>query len=501
MRYKSIFITALLGLFTAIEGLAYDGTGMWTYEEQDPSNTCGFIYTAESGEVGILQDGSGFLIVGDDFSTYGTVNGNTYTYSDVFCLGEDDPDYIVQSVTLVLSSATAGTGTVNWNYYTGTYPTGNFVCSGSHQLIISKQTQAAPFYDATGKWNFTQTGGKRSGYFTVSQTGNKITAVDDLGAQYSGFVNGTEYTVVRSYLESGGRTTDWYLITLTSETEGGGNGTYVWDDDCDDSSGTWSITVAKEVYTITATATAGGTISPSGAITLDSGASQEFQINADFGFVIADVLVDGSSIGAVSSHPFNGVAQDHTIHAVFQLDAEACESIETQDFEGGVVPPNGWKLQTTNQSYTWQIHSLLPHAGSYGAEVLRDPAFSLQDEILLSQKFHVTEAILHFWSFGSLDWCRDTFDNCDLEIWIVVGEWDAGAGDDIYVGKADDDWVETWVWADSSFNLTPLLPGGPVRIAFRYIGTEGAQIAIDDVRICSDKSGIKNPPFLLLLLE
>ena len=65
------------------------------------------------------------------------------------------------------------------------------------------------------------------------------------------------------------------------------------------------------------------------------------------------------------------------------------------------------------------------------------------------------------------------------------------------VGKADDDWVSDWKWAASSFNLTPLLPGGPVRIGFRYTGNDGAQIVIDDVQI----KPVAAMPFLFLLLE
>ncbi len=54
----------------------------------------------------------------------------------------------------------------------------------------------------------------------------------------------------------------------------------------------------------------------------------------------------------------------------------------------------------------------------------------------------ISTGTLDFWSQGSVYWCRDTNDNCDLNIWIVIDEWDGGAVNDIYVGKADDDWPE-----------------------------------------------------------
>ncbi len=82
-------------------------------------------------------------------------------------------------------------------------------------------------------------------------------------------------------------------------------------------------------------------------------------------------------------------------------------------------------------------------------------------------------------------WCRDTKDNCDLKVWIVVG--DVGGADDIYLGEADSDWPSSWVWSQSTYNLTSLLPGGTVRIGFEYVGNDGAQILLDDITL--DGSG------------
>jgi hypothetical protein len=72
-------------------------------------------------------------------------------------------------------------------------------------------------------------------------------------------------------------------------------------------------------FTITATAGTGGSISPSGAVTVNCGANQAFTITADPGYAIADVLVDGTSIGATSGHTFENVTANHTIHATFAL--------------------------------------------------------------------------------------------------------------------------------------------------------------------------------------
>ena len=74
---------------------------------------------------------------------------------------------------------------------------------------------------------------------------------------------------------------------------------------------------AGPTHTITASAGAGGSISPSGAISVMDGGNKTFVISRNFGYSIADVLVDGTSVGAVSSYTFTGVAADRTIAVTF----------------------------------------------------------------------------------------------------------------------------------------------------------------------------------------
>ena len=502
MKFKLLIIAALLYLLMPAYGFAYDGTGIWNFTEYNASNNCGMIYTPESGEVGVLQDGSIFYIIGDDWSGQGTVSGSTYTVNDSWC---EDSGTVSETITMTLTSNTAGSGSVSW-----TYTEGGYSCTGGHQFTLSRQSQAAPLYDATGKWNFTQSGlvdncsdfptPPASGWLQVTQTSNKITAVDNLGHNYKGFVNGNKYAVMRSYLADGGRTTEWGIVTLSSATQGSGQMGFVWDDNCTECWGEWNISMTKEVasssYTIIAGALAGGSISPSGVVSVDSGGAQQFQITPVPGYLIDGILVDGSLVGASSSYTFTNVTDDHIIFAFFRLDTAACESLIQHDFNTGVVPPSGWQLLTTNQNNTWEPYQFSTE--DYSAFVNYD-SYNQQDEVLLSPQLNIREGILDFWSAGDPDWCYGTTDNCDLEIWIVVGSWDAGAGDDILVGTADDDWID-YDWWPSSFNLTSLLPGKPFRIGFRYKGMNGNAVYLDDIQICSDKPAV-SLPFLTLLLE
>ena len=70
-------------------------------------------------------------------------------------------------------------------------------------------------------------------------------------------------------------------------------------------------------HTIRASAGANGTISPVGWTSVGEGGEQTFTITPDTGYAVAKVLVDGRSVGAVSSYTFRNVTQDHTIEAVF----------------------------------------------------------------------------------------------------------------------------------------------------------------------------------------
>jgi len=74
---------------------------------------------------------------------------------------------------------------------------------------------------------------------------------------------------------------------------------------------------APTTYTITATAGTGGSISPSGSTSVTEGNSKTYTIAANTGYKIADVKVDGSSIGASSTYTFSGVSSSHSISATF----------------------------------------------------------------------------------------------------------------------------------------------------------------------------------------
>lgn len=100
-----------------------------------------------------------------------------------------------------------------------------------------------------------------------------------------------------------------YTITFTytkNNTSGGGSS---------GGGGGGSSTVSS--YTIKASAGNGGIISPSGNVSVKRGDDQTFSINPINGYRISDVIVDGKSVGAVSTYTFDSVKANHTIQVKF----------------------------------------------------------------------------------------------------------------------------------------------------------------------------------------
>ena len=95
-------------------------------------------------------------------------------------------------------------------------------------------------------------------------------------------------------------------------------------------------TEEDEIYTITASAGSHGSISPSGSVTVNQGSDKSFTITPDTGYQIDDVLVDGSSKGAVSSYTFTNVTEDHTIYATFIIEENGIYDLRD------IGPAGGW---------------------------------------------------------------------------------------------------------------------------------------------------------------
>ena len=122
-------------------------------------------------------------------------------------------------------------------------------------------------------------------------------------------------------------------------------------------------------YTITASAGVNGSVTPSGVVTVNSGASQSFTIAADAGYHVADVLVDGVTVGAVGSYDFTDVTANHTISATFADDATEPYTITASAGANGSVMPLGIVAVNPGASQSFTIAA---NAGYHVADVLVD---------------------------------------------------------------------------------------------------------------------------------
>jgi hypothetical protein len=68
---------------------------------------------------------------------------------------------------------------------------------------------------------------------------------------------------------------------------------------------------------ISSSAGSGGTITPSGNISVDYGSSRSFEITPNQGYNIADVRIDHVSAGRVTEHTFRNITTGHSIYATF----------------------------------------------------------------------------------------------------------------------------------------------------------------------------------------
>jgi len=122
-------------------------------------------------------------------------------------------------------------------------------------------------------------------------------------------------------------------------------------------------------YTITSSATEGGTISPLGEILVTEEASQSFTIIPDEEYIISEVLVDGESAGPLDTYTFTDIQADHTISAFFvqesQPPAPVTPSVTSYTITatagtGGSIDPEGSVKVTKGNDKSFTITALTP---------------------------------------------------------------------------------------------------------------------------------------------
>lgn len=131
-----------------------------------------------------------------------------------------------------------------------------------------------------------------------------------------------------------------------------------------------SISTAPTQYTIEASAGSNGSISPNGNVVVNEGENQVFTIVANEGYQIADVLVDGSSVGNVASYTFEEVSDNHTIAASF----ESSNSIDEVAQQLYSIYPNPANSSITIEGNNLERISIYNIVGKLVDEIIIDGA-------------------------------------------------------------------------------------------------------------------------------
>ena len=104
-------------------------------------------------------------------------------------------------------------------------------------------------------------------------------------------------------------------------------------------------------YTMTISAGTGGSIAPSGTVFVKSGEGLSLTITPNTDYHISDVVVDGSSVGAVGSYTLSNVQGNHTIAAYFAKDSS--DPGTRDDYTLHYVTNGGNHLSSETKSSAW----------------------------------------------------------------------------------------------------------------------------------------------------
>lgn len=96
-----------------------------------------------------------------------------------------------------------------------------------------------------------------------------------------------------------------------------------------------NINVYEREYVISSTANEGGSITESQTVETYSDAA--FTITPDEGYYIADVLVDGESVGVVEEYTFENVRAAHSIEAIFAREPVEMFTVTFVDYDGTIL--------------------------------------------------------------------------------------------------------------------------------------------------------------------
>ncbi len=178
------------------------------------------------------------------------------------------------------------------------------------------------------------------------------------------------------------------------------------------------------------------------------------------------------------------------------MSVQEFESIFSSGFEENVFPPAGWNQLSLNPQYSWHQDSVNVLTGNHSARCLYDNSSASQDEWIITPKIDInnhSDIYLSFNWFMSYFWSVEPYDNYDFNVYVSKGN-----DSNWYLVWNEEQFgsFENWKWYNLSdkdaIGLSEYCDQNFIQIAFQYIGTNGAQLNIDDIGVYGRR--ITNPP-------
>ena len=320
------------------------------YPETAPTTTANYVYvdSADNYKFIIAAD-PGFAIdkvIVDGFNIVAAVQAGHYTFSDI--RNHHTIYATFKPIMYTIMATTDGNGTIlpggivpvahgtsetfavfpNTRYKVDTI----FVNGVYHEEATNNHYYT--FVNVRGDSTIHATFKKME--YTITATAGDYGTINPVGIATVEYGDSKTYT----FIPNTGYSIDVVLINNVPNVAAALNGYHTFTNI--NQNHTIHVTFVKQTFTITSTATVGGTINPSGTITLEYGDhSPIYVIAPEDGYMVSQVLVDGANnYFALDelTYRFLDVTANHTIHVIF---APSTYKITATASPGGTINPQG----------------------------------------------------------------------------------------------------------------------------------------------------------------
>ncbi len=333
LRYFSYFLQCVLILLSTIPAHAAQVTLQWDANAEPHvagyrlyCGTASRVYSLNidvgnmtSCTISNLEDGKTYYFAATAYDTSYTESGYS---NELFFTSPQACTYSISPLTQSFGSS-GGAGIIDISTQSGCPWS---AISNSSCLTITSNSSGT----GNGVINYSVLGNPS----TSSRTGNISIAGQIFSATQSGIQMQYNLTIINAGTGAGTVTANpvgttynaGTMVTLTAAPDA--NSTFSgWTGGC---AGTLSncpvtmnantsvtATFAVKTYTITTLAGSNGSIFPQGSVFLNYGASQTFTITPNAGYKVANVKINGTSVGAMNSYTFNNINSNSTIAVTF----------------------------------------------------------------------------------------------------------------------------------------------------------------------------------------